>query len=141
MKKIILILFSAVLFLNADAQTNVFAMNGTDTVVNTSTVNLDITATTDNAIISFQLVTTKLTGTVAGTCAIQASLDGTNYFPINTVSPIGGAYADTATITNVATFTYNWTDNPLKYKYYRLKVVGSGTSTYVVAGYAQGRRP
>jgi hypothetical protein len=142
MKKFILIsLLSFVTLFVAQAQTPTFTMTGSDTVVNAATVNLDITLTQDYNIASFQLVTTKLTGTVAGTCPIQASNDGVNYFPINTPNWYGGAaFADTATITNVATFTYTWTENPVRYKYYRLPAIGSGTSTYIVRGYCQPRK-
>jgi len=142
MKKIIFLLASVFVFSLAQAQSPVSAMTGTDTVINTGVVNLDIQLGTDYASASFMLVATKLSGTVAGTCPIQASNDGTNYFPINTPNWYGGgAFVDTATVTNVATFTYSWVERPVRYRYYRLAVTGSGTSSYIVRGYVQPRRP
>lgn len=133
MKKLILIAISALaigLFSAQDSRSQGIPLVGTDTVVNTSVVNLTIKTTTSANNMSLMLVTTKLTGTVAGTAILQASNDGTNWLTINT------AGADTATITNVAAFAYFWNEAPNRYLHYRLNITGSGTSTYIVRAYA-----
>jgi hypothetical protein len=141
MKNLILILITAfgLMLCNVDTKAQSSQMTGSDTVTNTATVNLDANVTGDYHTISFQLVATKVNGTPAGTVIIQASNDGTNYFNINTTG-ITTAYADTFTVTNVATQTYPWVEALGKWKYYRLKCTGSGTSNYIVKGYIQPRK-
>ena len=77
--------------------------------------------------VAFQVVATKISGTVAGTAILQASLDGTNYHSVG---------VDTLTLTNVATNAHLWSAAPNKYKYWRVKVTGSGTMSASVNGYA-----
>lgn len=134
MKKILLILAASALLFSGEIKAQAVQMTGSDTVVNAATVNLDLKTNNAYNNVSFQLVTTKLTGTVAGTAKLQASNDGTNWLTINT------AGADTATITNVAAFSYFWNEAPNHYLYYRLNIVGSGTSTYIVRAYVMPRK-
>lgn len=131
MKKLILILAASMLFA-FQAKPQSILMVG-DTVVNTATVNMDLKTVNNYDNVSFQLIATKLTGTVAGTAILQASNDGTNWLTINT------AGADTFTVTNVATQSYFWNELPNHYLWYRINVVGSGTSTYIVKTYAMPR--
>lgn len=105
--------------------------NSTDTVTNTGTVNLDATIKSPQTVVSFQVVATKISGTVAGTAILQASIDGTNYVSIGD---------DTLTLTNVTTNTHLWKIEPSPYLYYRVKVTGSGTMSASVSGYALPRK-
>jgi hypothetical protein len=103
---------------NADAQVYSMAHNG-DTVTNTETEYLTLTVKNSYDVVTFQYVCNKLSGTVAGTATLQASLDGTNFIDL-----------DTLTNTNVSTQTFFFdTDvsSPNKYLYYRVKCTGVGT--------------
>lgn len=68
---------------------------------------------------------TKLTGTVAGTATLLGSLNGTDW---------ASASSTSYTVTDVATQTTSWPLTGKNYLYYRVNVVGSGTSTYTVKG-------
>lgn len=105
--------------------------NSTDTVTNAGTVNLDATIKAYNPVVSFQVVATKISGTVAGTAILQASIDGTNYVSIG---------EDTLTLSNTTTNTHLWVIEPSPYLYYRIKVTGSGTMSARTSGYALPRK-
>jgi len=96
-----------------------------DTVTNTETAYLQgsIIGYKHNA--SFQVVITKISGTVAGTLTLQGSIDGTN-FKAMTVAEASTAI-NTATATDVASQTFLWRLNSNPYKYYRISWTGSGT--------------
>ena len=64
MKKLILALFASVL-IAFQAKPQAVQMTGSDTVVNTATVNLDLKTTNNYDNVSFQLVTAKSAGSRA----------------------------------------------------------------------------
>lgn len=138
MKKLMLAFTLCLGFLASNAQTPAVQMTGTDTVITTGVVNLDLTLNNDYNSVTLQLVTTKIgTTTVAGTTILQVSNDGTNYI---TLGNEDASFSDTATVTNVASFTHMFGVTPARYKYYRLQTTGSGLGSYIVRGYAQPRK-
>ncbi len=100
---------------NAGAQVYTLAQSG-DTVTNAETEYLTISVKQSYSVLSFQYVAVKLSGTVAGTATLQASLDGSNWIDL-----------DTLTNTNVATQTFFSYVTPNKYYYYRFACTGTGT--------------
>jgi len=131
MKKIIMFLSFVLAVMMTQAQTSVTNLsNFQDTITNTGTVSPGVNMVNSYEQASFQVVVTKISGTVAGTGLLQASLDGTNYVDIST---------DTLTLTNQTTNTKLWNAGAVKYKYYRVKVTGSGTMSAHVKGYWIGR--
>lgn len=125
MKNLVLVFLFSLFFVQfSDAQTTM--TNSGDTVVNTATVNLDVTLK-GKGDLGFQVVATKISGTVGGTAILQGSLDGTNYVTIST---------DTLTLTDVATNSAVWKVSASTYLYYRIAVTGSGTMSASVVGYA-----
>lgn len=105
-----------------------------DTVTNTGTADLYMTATAPIGVLGFQLVVTKISGTVAGTAFLQASNDGTNFVEVNS--------SDSLALTNVATQSYLWTvgREAQAYQYYRILVTGSGTMAASITGYFKKRQ-
>ena len=97
----------------------------TDTVVNTATVNLTLTVRGKYQSGVIQVVNTKVDGTVAGNSLLQASVDGTNYVTL-----------DTLTNTNVATNTKIFVLTNPAYPYYRISNTGTGTVRYVTTARA-----
>jgi len=98
----------------------------TDTVTNTGTVIMSsalVSGAAQN--ITVTATFTKLTGTVAGTATLLGSLNG-----IDWTSASGTSY----TVTDVASATTSWILTGKPFQYYRVNVVGSGTSTYTVKG-------
>ena len=91
----------------------------TDTVTNTTVKYQYAIANGSNIHITFQSLFTKVSGTAAGSIALQGSLDGTNY------STLGSAYTITDVSSQVATFTVI----PSTYIYYRIVVTPSGTQS------------
>lgn len=90
-----------------------------DTVVNTATVNKAVTLVTAGySATGVQYILNKISGTVAGTCKFQGSLNGTEW------EDIGSAYTNTDIAKNSKVFTIS---NGVPYTYLRLQVVGSGT--------------
>ena len=138
MKNLMLVFVLCLGFLASNAQTPTVQMTGTDTVITTGVVNLDLTLNNDYNFVTFQFVTTKIgTTTVAGTTILQVSNDGTNYI---TLGNEDASFSDTATVTNVAAFTHMFGVTPARYKYYRIKTTGSGSGSYIVRAYAQPRK-
>jgi len=96
-----------------------------DTLVTSSsrdTVTKIITATAGYGALGIQVVTTKISGTVAGKAYLYSSLDGTNY----NLTDSSAAFANQTT--NTAFFTKTTTP----YVYYKVTVqdaIGGSTST------------
>ena len=130
MKKLLFLLVAMIAMITVDAQKAVFTMTGSDTIVNTASVSVSQTYSSEYGNVAFQAVVTKVSGTVAGTVLLQGSLDGTNYVDIST---------DTLSLTDVATQSKLWSVDANPYKYYRLKGTGSGTMAAIIAGYALAR--
>lgn len=98
----------------------------TDTVTNTGTVTMSskiVVGAPNQTTITATF--TKLSGTVAGTATLLGSLNGTDWT---------SASATSYTVTDVASATTSWPLTGKNFLYYRVNVVGSGTSTYTVKG-------
>jgi hypothetical protein len=124
--KYLFLIFAFVLFSNLEtkAQT-ILTFAGSDTIVNTATVNTTLTVRGKYETAAFQVINTKLSGTAAGTTYLQASVDGVNYVTI-----------DSLVNTNVTTNTAIFTESPPKYPYYRFTTTGSGTMAVITSGKA-----
>jgi environmental stress-induced protein Ves len=123
----LLLIFSLALFASppAHSQSTMTASKNILTNADTSTHQLDLAGQINNfEVITVQVIGTKTSGTVAGTAVLTGSLDGTNYFAVG---------ADTLTLANVATNSKVWQVDKSRYRYYRVKVITSGTqvSSYV----------
>ncbi len=134
MKNLILALlcFAALLFAAPPAQSQSILTPSIDTLSNGTTGYLAATVATAVDLLTFQLVLTKIDGTVAGTAIPQASIDGTNYVDIST---------DTFTLANQATNTKIWTFLKAPYKHYRIKVVTTGTQRSIQSGKIYSKQP
>lgn len=98
----------------------------TDTVTNTGTVTMSskiVVGAPNQTTVSATF--TKLTGTVAGTATLLGSINGTDW---------ASASSTSYTVTDLASQTTSWPLTGKNYLYYRVNVVGSGTSTYTVKG-------
>ena len=126
MKKLIIALFALVCFVST-SQAQLVTMTGSgDSIVNTGTKYLSYNLDGHVVATTIQVLFTKTSGTAAGKATIEYSIDGTNYFRVNTDSL---NVANTTTQYKLFTIT-----NPAQYKYVRIKVVGSGTSRYRLNG-------
>lgn len=130
MKTLFALILGLCISFAASAQVLTMTHNG-DTVVNAATKNLDLTLSGSFANVAIQVVVLKISGTVAGTVTLQASLDGTTFINIG---------ADVLTNSNQTTNTHFWNVAPSPYLYYRLACVGSGTMSASVRGYVLGRK-
>lgn len=102
-----------------------------DTIVNSGTGYVGLTASNYYETIGIQCTVTKISGTVGGTVTVQGSIDGTNYVTVSS----SFSTAQTLSCTNVTTNTklFVITGNP--YKYYRLNYAGTGTMSATIKGY------
>ncbi len=123
MKYIFSLMILMFCLVTTEAQT--FTFSGRDTVVNTGTKNLNLTVKGTNTTGLFQVVVTKISGTVAGNVIFQGSVDGTNFVNL-----------DTLATTNVTTQTKVFSDIPVKYPFYRVTYTGSGTMSAILSGRA-----
>ncbi len=129
MKKIAFLL-AAFLLVGVSAKAQIYSMlattgNASDTVSNTGTETLTKMVNGTFTETTIQVVVTKISGTVAGNCILQGSIDGVNYVNLNHLGQ--PAANDTCTNTDVTTNSFIWTLGTSKYLYYRVKVTGSGT--------------
>lgn len=136
MKRIVLLAFLCLsVVLGANAQnSNVQPLlsapaSGTqalDTITNAGTVTMTsaIVKSAPNQT-TITATFTKLTGTVAGTATLQGSLNNVDFTSASSTS---------YTVTDLAAQTTSWPLTGKNYLYYRVNVVGSGTSTYTVKG-------
>jgi hypothetical protein len=95
-----------------------------DTIITTGsldTVFKVIPATTGYSALGIQVVTTKISGTVAGKAYLYGSLDGVNYV----ISDSSAAFVDQTT--NVAQFTKSTT--PFTSYQVQVRQMGGGTTT------------
>lgn len=127
MKKFLILLSVVVGFASTTMaqRATLFPLVAGDTLTTSSsrdTVTKTFTATAGYSALGIQVVTTKVSGTVAGKAYLYSSLDGTNY----TLTDSSAAFADQTT--NTAFFTKTTTP----YVYYRVRVqdaIGGSTST------------
>lgn len=130
MKKLFVLLLLSVSFSSFGQAVNpaVTIKNSIDTLINAGTVTSPILVVTPASTLTFQVVVTKISGTVGGSVALQGSLDGVNYFAISGASNL--------TLTDVASQKNLWILTGANYSYYRLLSTGSGTMrALVVAKY------
>lgn len=133
MKRIFLMLILGFVLYAGQAQTLYTFTRPTsatlDTIVDTGNVPLTfiLRGAYDSAAI--QVNVAKATGTVAGTCVCQYSVNGTTY---HTMAAVG----DTLTLSNVATNSKIWTLTDPYYPYYKVLCTGSGTMKAVASAKA-----
>lgn len=125
MKKLYILLFALVaMAATTQAQFVKTATGSGDSITNTGTKYLTATADGNTIAAAIQVIFTKTSGTAAGKATIEYSIDGTNYDRVN---------KDSLNIQNVASQFKIWPITlPNSYKYWRIKVVGSGTSRYIL---------
>lgn len=108
--------------------------NNTDTVVNTATKYMRVAAAAPiggyQKAITFAVTLTEISDTTGGTLTLEASLDGTNWY--NAYESRDSAY--TFTPADVASQTFNFRLTDIRDRWYRVKYVGSGTMSTIIAG-------
>lgn len=128
MKKIIFFLTLTAFSLAGMCQSfNHTASNPNGAILNASSDTMSFSTAHAYTTVAIQPVITKATGTMAGTSILQASLNGINYVPL-----------DTLTNANASVNTAIWTfDNPV-YPYYRIITSGATTVTGTTAAKFRG---
>jgi hypothetical protein len=96
----------------------------TDTVTNTTAKYQYAVVQGANLHVTFQSLFTKVTGTPAGTVALQGSIDGLNWS-----TTLGTAF----TLTDVSTQVASFVVAPSSYQYYRIVVTPTGTQSSRIA--------
>jgi hypothetical protein len=130
MKFLFSLIFTVLLAFTMSAQNRAELMSGSgDTLTNTGTVNLALRVTAGYQTATFQIVNTKVSGTVAGSSIFQGSNDGVNWVNL-----------DTFVNANVATNVKFFEASPPKYLWYRVSYTGTGTMVAIPRGYAVLRR-
>lgn len=112
-----------------NAQTAETFTNSGATITNAGTVNLTYKVKTPVTTLAFQVVNAKTSGTIAGKTYLQASVDGTNYVSI-----------DSLTNTDKTTNSKLFLQNPPGYKFYRFSWTGTGTMAGTSSAYAYIRK-
>jgi len=103
-----------------------------DTVINTATVTMTALAVTGTPKQTTVFVKYgKLSGTVAGVATLKGSLNGSDWVTADTL---------TYTVTDLATQNKVWLIDGAPFLFYRVETVGSGTSSYTVAGQILSRK-
>lgn len=124
--KFLSLIFGFMLFMSIQTKAQVItSFTGSDTIVNTATVNCDLILRNAYTSGAFQVVNTKVSGTVAGNTLFQGSVDGTNYVTLDTL-----VNTDQTTNTKIIIQT------PPAYPYYRFKYTGSGTMSAIMVAKA-----
>lgn len=122
MKNILFIIGFSFISFTGFSQTIAGAMSvSNDTLVNADTSYLKPNALNASRWITVQLNVTKITGTTAGTAAVQLSEDNVNWFPVTATG------VDTLTISN-ASISKRWEIGVPKSRYYRVRVYSTGTT-------------
>lgn len=124
MKYLFSLLFIFVLGFSAQSQ-KIYTFTGSDTIVNTASVDMTLTVSGSYDAGVIQVINTKLSGTGAGTSILKGSIDGTNYVNL-----------DTITHTNVAVSTGVFELVLPKYAYYKVTSTGSGTMSVITTSKA-----
>lgn len=140
MKKIASILAFLGVFSVAKAQSTqtlrVAAAEDTLTNVDTAYLLATISGIYD---LNFKLTITKISGTVGGTALLQGSPDNSNWFTINSTAQDFAAsqFQSSATVTNgTADYWWNVPATNHVYRYYRIRVITSGTQSCAPTGTA-----
>ena len=82
-------------------------------------------------VLTFEVLGTKVSGTVTGTAILYGSVSGAKYTAIG---------ADTLTFTNATSPYHHWTVDKTRYKYYKVDVTTSGTQVSYWHCYLLGRK-
>ncbi len=124
--KYLILIFGFMLFTQLETKAQVItSFTGSDTIVNSATVNCDLILRNAYTSGAFQVVNTKVSGTVGGNTLFQGSVDGTNYVTLDTL-----ANTDQTTNTKIIIQT------PPTYPYYRFKYTGTGTMSVIMVAKA-----
>lgn len=154
MKKYIVLFLLSLLTITAQAQivTLMGSDANTDTVTNAGTTYLTTPVNALNGMTAgayrIQLDISNVSGTTAGTCILQGTIDGTNWENVyKSTRGTDGIHCDSLTIAAATTHTYDILPNVSKYdagtattkvgnagRYLRLrlKFVGTGTQVSIV---------
>jgi len=131
MKRVFFALLAILLFgaIAASAQTLTMPKD-TTVILNTKTVNMTIKqpSTFDHA--TFQISLVRNSGTAAGTCKLQGSLNGTDWKDIGSAD----------TVTNTARQNFVHVVSAPSYLFYRYTCTGSGTMNVTPTGLALFRK-
>jgi fructose-specific component phosphotransferase system IIB-like protein len=140
MKKFLSLLLVAGLFTASEAKAQsatlmpLVAGDSISTSSSLDTVSKVISATAGYSALGIQVVTTKVSGTVAGKAYLYSSLDGTNYVVTDSSSAFANPTTNTAFFTKVTT----------PYTYYKVQVRGAdgaaSTQVNIVRVYYVARR-
>jgi len=122
--KYLIITAIVILSIQMNAQV-ITSFTGSDTIINSANVNCDLILRNAYSSGVFQVVNTKVSGTVAGNTLFQGSVDGVNYVTL-----------DTLTNTDQATNTKIIVQTPPVYPYYRFKYTGTGTMAAIMVAKA-----
>jgi len=135
MKKLFLFLLVASFAIGANAQVgtlkSVYILNS-DTVTNTGTKYLYLASPISGyqKAVSVNVNLTKISGTVAGSVTLEASLDGVNYY--NAFLGTDSTYSFSPT--DVASQSYRFKLNDFRDRFLRVKYTGAGTMSAIIAG-------
>jgi hypothetical protein len=122
MKKFLFAVLISVVSLSVNAQQRVVSAKDTNTNATTTYVTF---AGISSNVKSFSAVVTKISGTVAGTVILQGTVDGTNWYNI-----------DTLTLANQATNQRSYVPTKTSYYSYREAFTTTGTQvSSLVASY------
>ncbi len=142
MKKLIFLLSAILLFAVGGVNAQVTQMTGVytsgDTVLNTGTKACSLRVARGYRQITVAALLTKISGTVAGTVTLQSSIDGTNFFTLDScaIQTDGNINSPaTYTATNVASQQKVWIINYNPYLWYKLSWTGVGTMSATLKGY------
>ncbi len=146
MKKLSLLLMIGFALSLSCAKAQTYTMTGTyspDTVTNTATKACSLKVSNPYRQVTIGAFITKISGTVAGTVTLQGSLDGVNFFTVDSsaIQTDGNINSPaTYTATNVASQLKVWILNYTPYLWYKLSYTGSGTMSAKFNGYLLPRK-
>ena len=125
MKRVIFALLAILLFgaIAANAQTLTMAKD-TTVILNTKTLNMTVRQPSVFDVATFQITLVRNSGTAAGTCKLQGSLNGVDW------KDIGNA----DTVTNAARQNFVHIVTSPSYLHYRYTCTGSGTMNVTPTG-------
>lgn len=134
MKKLVFILFMAVLSVTAFAQKGAPLTFTGDTVQGAETIYVTVaTGIGTSTPVGIQALCTQLGGTTDGTLSLQGSVDGTNFVAVTDQQGLVKGYPnDSLTMTNGASQV--WLIEKSLFTAYRLKVEGTSADTTLITG-------
>lgn len=106
----------------ANLKSVLYPTSNTDTVANSGNREQKIASVAYSPVGKIEVTVTKVSGTVAGSVVASGSVDGTTWFPL-----------DTLTATNVASQTLHLDIGATKYWFYKIKHTGTGTMNAIIS--------